>query len=85
MDIKLYLFSNYYRLSLRCVTKQAQYVFIHDALNEFITCGDIEIKASSLRAKVNYLSKAIPGKGITDLTINSRYVGDKSISSKVSW
>ena len=40
-------------------------MFIHDALNEFITCGDTEIKASSLRAKVNYLSKVIPGKGIT--------------------
>ena len=58
-------YSNFYSLYLRCVTKQAQYVFIHDALNEFITCGDTEIKASSLRAKVNYLSKVIPGKGIT--------------------
>ena len=44
---------------------QAQYVFIHDALNEYITCGETEITASNLRAKFTYLSKQIPGKGIT--------------------
>ena len=69
MVIKLCLFSMLIVIIivviLHCVTKQAQYVFIHDALDEFITCGDTEIKASSLRAKVNYLSKVIPGKGIT--------------------
>ena len=69
MVIKLCLFSMLIVIVivviLHCVTKQAQYVFIHDALNEFITCGDTEIKASSLRAKVNYLSKVTPSKGIT--------------------
>ena len=40
-------------------------MFIHDALNELITCGETEITASNLRAKFNHLSKQIPGKGIT--------------------
>ena len=44
---------------------QAQYVFIHDALNELITCGQTDIVASALRTKVNFLSKVIPAKGIT--------------------
>ena len=48
-----------------CVCAQAQYVFIHDALNELITCGQTDIVASALRTKVNFLSKVIPAKGIT--------------------
>ena len=44
---------------------QAQYVFIHDALNELITCGQTDVVASALRTKVNFLSKIIPAKGIT--------------------
>lgn len=44
---------------------QAQYVFIHDALNEYITCGETEIAANNLRSKFNHLTKQIPGKGMT--------------------
>lgn len=40
-------------------------MFIHDALNEYITCGETEITANNLRAKFNHLSKQIPGKGMT--------------------
>ena len=47
------------------VLSQAQYVFIHDALNELITCGETELSANALRAKVHHLSKIIPGKGVT--------------------
>ncbi len=36
-----------------------QYVFIHDALNELVTCGETEITANNLRAKFNHLSKQI--------------------------
>ena len=44
---------------------QAQYIFIHDALDELITCGETDISAAGLRVKVNRLRKTIPGKGIT--------------------
>ena len=43
---------------------QAQYIFIHDAL-ELITCGETDILAAGLRVKVNRLRKVVPGKGIT--------------------
>ena len=48
-----------------CPHIQAQYIFIHDALDELITCGETDIKAAGLRVKVNRLRKTIPGKGIT--------------------
>ena len=48
-----------------CAHIQAQYIFIHDALEELITCGETDIKAAGLRVKVNRLRKTIPGKGIT--------------------
>ena len=44
---------------------QPQYIFIHDALDELITCGETDIPAAGLRVKVNRLKKTIPGKGIT--------------------
>ena len=44
---------------------QPQYIFIHDALDELITCGETDISAAGLRVKVNRLRKIVPGKGIT--------------------
>jgi len=43
----------------------AQYVFIHDALEELITCGETDISATNLRFRVNKLHKIIPGKAIS--------------------
>eukprot|EP00731_Ephydatia_muelleri_P019021 Em0011g1061a len=40
----------------------AQYVFIHDALDEYITCGDTSISVTNLRVSINFLSKTISGK-----------------------
>lgn len=51
--------------SIAGVCMQAQYVFIHDALSEYVTCGETEITANNLRAKFNHLTKQIPGKGMT--------------------
>ena len=42
-----------------------QYVFIHDALEELITCGETDISAGNLRVKVNKLRKIVPGKTIS--------------------
>ena len=42
-----------------------QYVFIHDALEELITCGETDISAGNLRVKVNKLYKIVPGKALS--------------------
>ena len=44
---------------------QGQYVFIHDALNELIMCGETEIAATNLRTAINHLSTQTEGKEIT--------------------
>ena len=40
-------------------------MFIHDVLEELITCGETDISAGNLRVKVNKLHKIIPGKAIS--------------------
>ena len=51
---------------LNCVlTLQMQYVFIHDALEELITCGETDISAGNMRMKMNRLHKIVPGKAIS--------------------
>ena len=36
---------------------QAQYAFIHDALDEFITCGETAISVTNIRITLTKLSK----------------------------
>ena len=44
---------------------QLQYMFIHDALNELIACGETDIAASNLRMVINKLSSHAEGKEIS--------------------
>ena len=37
---------------------QDQYVFIHDALNDFLTCGDTSVPAHELRRTISTMSQA---------------------------
>ena len=43
---------------------QPQYVFIHDALCELITCGETDIAAPALKVKLQRLAKVLPGKSV---------------------
>ncbi|XP_064407627.1 receptor-type tyrosine-protein phosphatase T-like [Halichondria panicea] len=51
----------------RCLMVQtmSQYVFIHDALDELITCGDTEIAAHNLNIAINQLGRKAPGKSLS--------------------
>ena len=40
-----------------CGYYQDQYIFIHDAILEAVTCGDTQIESGNLRAKLNKLQK----------------------------
>ena len=44
---------------------QPQYVFIHDAIDELITCGDTSISSTNLRSVIAVLHNTVPGKDIT--------------------
>ena len=51
-----------------CVYKviafQSQYVFIHDALDEFLKCGDTEVAATNVRIAIGRLGRQGPS-GLT--------------------
>ena len=38
---------------------QAQYVFIHNALDELLTCGDTEVAAANMRIVIGRLSRPV--------------------------
>ena len=44
---------------------QPQYVFIHDALDEMITCGDTTITAADIRMVTARMKETVQGKRIT--------------------
>ena len=43
-------------------------MFIHDALNEYIMCGETDIAAGQLKMKVKALKKIAPGKSVSGFT-----------------
>ena len=45
-----------------------QYVFIHDALFDYIACGDTSVPTSKLRDKLKQLKSINSGKGTSQLT-----------------
>ena len=44
---------------------QDQYVFIHDAILESVTCGDTQISAGDLRRQIQMMSQIAQGKSCT--------------------
>ena len=44
---------------------QTQYVFIHNALAELITCGDTEIAAANMRIVIGKLRRMVPSMSVT--------------------
>ena len=44
---------------------QVQYVFIHDALDELITCGETEIAAANIRIVIGKLKRNIDHNNTT--------------------
>ena len=44
---------------------QTQYVFIHNALDELITCGETEIAAANMRITIGRLGRTLPSREIT--------------------
>ncbi len=45
-----------------CSLLQDQYIFIHDAVYEFLTCGDTQISSSNFRVAVERLNREDPSE-----------------------
>jgi hypothetical protein len=57
---------NYYKVFLLSkLLEQEQYVFIHLAILESLTCGNTEIQASNLQTAMNKLTTMNPQKNVT--------------------
>ncbi|XP_064386173.1 uncharacterized protein LOC135334783 [Halichondria panicea] len=50
---------------MKMVQTQDQYVFIHDAILESVTCGDTQISAGDLRRQILNMSSVAPGKTVS--------------------
>ncbi|XP_064386146.1 uncharacterized protein LOC135334769 isoform X3 [Halichondria panicea] len=50
---------------MKMVQTQDQYVFIHDAILESVTCGDTQISAGDLRRQIQKMSSVAPGKTVS--------------------
>ena len=48
-----------------CMVYQEQYIFIHDAILEAMTCGDTQINASDLRRSIQKLGQRDPETRLT--------------------
>ena len=59
-DCGMYCSSNHIYIYLS-ISPQAQYVFIHDAILEYVTCGDTQINAVDLRTAITGLMKQLSG------------------------
>ena len=47
-------------MNMHNIVMQEQYIFIHDAILEAVTCGDTQISASNLRRSIQKLSYSDP-------------------------
>ena len=44
---------------------QPQYIFVHDTLDELITCKETSIRAANLMVQIDQFNKTVPDKDIT--------------------
>lgn len=51
------------------VQTEDQYIFIHDALLEAVTCGNTEVPARNLGAHIQKLSQPEPGETVTGMEL----------------
>ena len=55
-----------------CMSLQEQYVFVHDAVLEFVVCGDTQIVAADLRKVLSKLGRRKPHTQLTGYTLQFR-------------
>lgn len=51
------------------VQTEDQYIFIHDALLEAVTCGNTEVPARNLFSYIQRLTQIEPGENVTGMEV----------------
>ena len=61
-------------------------MFIHDALNEWIVCGDTEISAANLRITIGRLGREVSSEGLTGFKnqFEVQFTGPPMVQEKVA-
>lgn len=65
------------------LVSQAQYIFIHDALMEYVTCGDTEFVVRELPEKLRILNTIDPDSGDSLLVAEFKVWGGPVVKSCV--
>ncbi|XP_029115058.1 protein tyrosine phosphatase receptor type Db isoform X16 [Scleropages formosus] len=58
------------------VQTEDQYVFIHDALLEAVTCGNTEVPARNLYAYIQKLTQIEPGENVTGMELEFKHLAN---------
>ena len=59
----------------------AQYMFTHDALKEFIVCGNTEVEAGHLKSTIKSLSAIIPTTEITGFAHKFQVINNYNLNT----
>lgn len=61
------------------VQTEDQYIFIHDALLEAVTCGNTEVPARNLYSYIQRLTQIEPGENVTGMELEFKVRTDQHV------
>lgn len=61
------------------VQTEDQYIFIHDALLEAVTCGNTEVPARNLYSYIQRLTQIEPGENVTGMELEFKVRANKQL------
>lgn len=63
------------------VQTEEQYIFIHDALNEAVICGNTEVAATELHTHIQKLMQMEPSENITSMEMEFKKLSNVKVDS----
>ena len=72
-------------MHIKFLLLQTQYIFIHNALDELLTCGDTEVAAANMRIVIGKLSRPAEEESSISGFLKQYEVRNTSIFSRLSF
>ena len=72
-------------MHIKFLLLQTQYIFIHNALDELLTCGDTEVAAANMRIVIGKLSRPAEEESSISGFLKQYEVSNTSIFSRLSF